>query len=324
MPRRSRAPTEHEWLRRLETRLGRGGRAVLVGPGDDAAVLRIGGATLLLTTDALVTGVHFEPDWLRPRALGERAYRVNASDIAAMGGRPLAAVMALEVPPAMRVTTLDSIVAGFVTAARHHGASLVGGNVSRGPVLAVTVTLLGLAGSRVVTRAGARPGDRVVVTGRLGAMGSAVRDRRRGRPTPLPRVPDRVAAGALLGRVATAMIDVSDGLVQDLEHVARASRVAIRLDASRIPIAAACRQRLGPDAVSFAVSAGEDYELVCTVPSRRLAELERLAPRFGCGLTRIGVVERGRPAVTIVGAGGRTLRPAIGGFDHLAAPGRRR
>jgi len=297
---------------------------VRVGPGDDAAVLRIGGATLLLTTDALVTGVHFESSWLPPRALGERAYRVNASDIAAMGGRPLAAVMALEVPRAVRVATLDGVVAGFVAAARRHGASLVGGNVSRGPVLAITVTLLGLAGARIVTRAGARPGDHVVVTGRLGAMGSAVRDRRRGRSTPLPRVPDRVAAGALLGRVATAMIDVSDGLVQDLEHVARASHVAIRLDAARIPIATVCQRRLGANAVRFAVTAGEDYELVCTVPSRRLAELERLAPKLGSGLTRIGVVERGRPGVSLIDAGGRTLRLAAGGFDHLAAPGRRR
>ena len=324
MSRRSRAPTEHEWIGRLTARLGRRDPTVLVGPGDDAAVLRIDDATLLLTTDALVTGVHFERGWLAPRALGERAYRVNASDIAAMGGRPLAAVMALEVPRSVAVATLDGIVAGFVTAARRHGAALVGGNLSRGPVLAVTVTLLGLAGPRVVTRAGARAGDHVFVTGRLGATGSAVRDRRHGRPTSLPRLPDRVAAGALLAGVATAMIDVSDGLVQDLAHVARASRVAIRLDAARIPVAAACRHRLGAEAPHFAATAGEDYELACTVPPRRLAALDRLASRLGCALTRIGVVEQGRPGVTVVGADGRPLRLPAGGFDHLAAPGRRR
>ena len=324
MPRRSRAPTEHEWIRRLQTRLGPQPPAVRVGSGDDAAALRIGGTTLLVTTDALVAGVHYRPGWLSPRALGERAYRVNASDIAAMGGRPLAAVMALEVPRGIRAATLDGVVAGFVAAARRHRAGLIGGNLARGPALAITVTLLGLADGRVVTRAGARPGDHIVVTGELGAMGTAVRDRRRGRATPLPRVPDRVAAGALLARVASAMIDVSDGLVQDLEHVARASGVAIRLAAARIPVAVACRRRLGARATAFALTAGEDYELVCAVPPRRLAALDRLAPRLGCRLSRIGVVGRGRPAVTVLDGDGRPLHLAGGGFDHLAAPPRRR
>ena len=305
-------------------RLGPPPRTVRVGPGDDAAALRIGGTTLLVTTDALVAGVHYRRGWLTPRALGERAYRVNASDVAAMGGWPLAAVVALEVPRGTRAAVLDAVVAGFVTAVRRHGATLIGGNLARGPALAITVTLLGRAGVRVVTRAGARPGDQVVVTGALGAMGTAVHDRRRGRRTALPRVPDRVAAGALLARVASAMIDVSDGLVQDLGHVARASGVAIRLAADRIPVASLCRRRLGARAMAFAVTAGEDYELACVVPRRRLAALARIERRLGCRLSRIGVVERGRPGVTIVDAAGRPLALGAGGFDHLAGPRRRR
>src|SRR6185369_1298658 len=185
---------------------------VRVGPGDDCAALRIGGKSLLVTTDALVDVVHFKRGWLSPRALGERAYRVNASDVAAMGGRPIAAVVAMEVPRGVSAATLDGIVAGFVAAARRHDAALVGGNLARGPALAITVTLLGLAPGRVVTR----PGDVVVVTGTLGATGTAVRDRRGGRRAALPRLPDRVAAGVALARVASAMIDVSAGLVQDL------------------------------------------------------------------------------------------------------------
>lgn len=324
MPLRSRAPSEHEWIRRLRARLRSFPAIVRVGPGDDTAVLRIGATTILITTDALVAGVHYRPAWLGPRALGARAYGVNASDVAAMGGRPLAAVMALEVPRGTPAAVLDGVVAGFVTAARRHGAVLVGGNVARGPALAVTVTLLGRAGSRVVTRAGARPGDQVLVTGSLGAMGVAVRDRRRGRRAPLPRVPDRVAAGVLLARVASAMIDVSDGLVQDLGHVARASGVAVRIVADGVPVASRCRRRLGAGATAFALTAGEDYELACTVPRRRLAALRRLERRLGCRLTRIGVVERGRPAVTVVDAAGRPLVLGPGGFDHLAAPRRRR
>jgi len=324
VPSRSRRLTEHEWIRRLVRGLPRPGRGVVLGPGDDTAALRIDGTTLLVTTDALVAGVHFRPGWFSPRALGARAYGVNASDVAAMGGRPLAAVMALEVAGDVTTATLDGIVAGFVAAARAHGAFLVGGNLTRGPALAITVTLLGRAGPRLVTRAGARPGDHVFVTGRLGAMGAAVRDRRRGQPAPLPRVPDRVGAGALLARVASAMIDVSDGLVQDLGHVARASGVEVRLEASRIPVAAACRRRAGAGALGLALAAGEDYELACTVPQRGLAALARLAGRLGCPLTRIGVIERGRPVVTITAPDAAPLRVAAAGFDHLAAPRRRR
>jgi thiamine-monophosphate kinase len=283
----------------------------------------VGRTTLLATTDALVEGVHFRAGWLSPRALGARAYGVNASDIAAMGGEPIWALMALEVPPHVRAATLDAIVAGFVAAARRHGAVLAGGNVTGGRNLAITVTVLGRAPGRVVTRAGARPGDRVVVTGRFGAMGAALRDRRAGRAAALPQVPDRVAAGRLLARVASAMIDVSDGLVQDLGHVARASGVAIRVDAASVPLAPALRRR-GRSGVTLALTAGEDYELACTVPQRRLAVLRRLADRLRCPLTPIGVVERGRPGVRVVEVDGTPVALERGGFDHLAGSKRRR
>jgi thiamine-monophosphate kinase len=302
-------------------RLG-GSPRLLVGPGDDAAALRLGRTTLLATTDALVEGVHFRAGWLSPRALGARAYGVNASDVAAMGGAPLCALMALEVPSSVRAATLDAIVAGFVGAARRHRAVLAGGNVTSGRNLAITVTLLGLAPGRVVTRAGARPGDHVVVTGRLGAMGAAVRERRAGRAAALPTVPDRVAAGRLLARVASAMIDVSDGLVQDLGHVARASGVGIRIEAVRVPLAATVRRR-GRAGLALALAAGEDYELACTVPQRRLATLQALTARLGCPLTPIGVVERGR-GVRVVDANGAPFALERGGFDHLAGSRRRR
>jgi thiamine-monophosphate kinase len=252
-----------------------------------------------------------------------RAYGVNASDIAAMGGRPRFAVMALEVPSGTSARTLDGIVAGFVAAARRHVASLVGGNVTRGPALAITVTLFGTAGARIVTRAGASPGDRVVVTGRFGAMGAAVRDRRAGRRTPLPAVPYRVRAGRALADVATAMIDVSDGLVQDLGHLARASGVAIRVDATRLPLARSLGGA-GRRAIELALTAGEDYELACTVPSRHVARLAGLAARVGVSITPIGVVEHGRPAVRVVDDRGRPFAVRRGGFDHLADRARRR
>lgn len=323
MPPASRAPTEHEWIRRLIRRLPRSGAGVEVGPGDDAAAIRVGGTTLLVTTDALVEGVHFRAGWLSSRALGARAYAVNASDIAAMGGRPRFALVALEAPTHLGARELDAIVAGFVAAARRHRVSLVGGNLTRGPALGITVTLIGRAGARTVTRAGARPGDRVIVTGRLGAMGAALRDRRAGRATPIPRVPDRVAAGLLLARVASAMIDVSDGLVQDLGHVARASGVAVRIDAAHVPLSRAAR-RAGGHVLELALTAGEDYELACTVPPRHVPAIARLADRLGVPLTPIGVVEQGPPHVRVLRPDGTTLALERGGFDHLAGSGLRR
>jgi thiamine-monophosphate kinase len=320
VPRRLRDVGEHEWINLLSRRLGgRSVAGVLIGPGDDAAVVRIGGAVALLTTDTLVEGVHFRDGWLAPAALGRRAFRVNASDIAAMGGRPISALVALEVQPTMAVNRLDAIMRGFVSDARRHGVALVGGNVTRGPHFAITVSMTGIASARVVRRRGARAGDQVFVTGSLGAMGLAVRGRLAGRRTELPTVPYRVDAAVALAAVASAMIDVSDGLVQDLGHVCRASRVAARIEAGRVPVAPACRRALGAGAAAFAATAGEDYELCFTVPPRRLPALDRLRRRLRCRVTRIGTIEAGRPIVRMVDARGRPLVLRHRGFDHLRA-----
>lgn len=315
MPRRRSVASEHGWIRGVIRSLGRPRGAVLIGPGDDAAALRAPAGTLLVTTDALVEGVHFRRPWLSPRALGARAFATNASDVAAMGGRPLAAVLALQVPRGIPASTLDGIVAGFAAAARAHRAPLVGGNLARGRELALTVTLLGVAGARLVTRAGARPGDHVFVTGALGATAAATAGRRAVR---LPPVPDRVRAGGLLARVASAMIDVSDGLVADAAHVGRASGATLWLAREHLPVAAACRRRFGRRAATVAATGGEDYELLCTVPSRRLPTLARLVPRLGCALTPVGVVVRGKGGATLIDGLGRPVPLRVRGFDHLA------
>jgi thiamine-monophosphate kinase len=286
---------------------------VLVGPGDDAAVVR-GGPTLLLTTDALVEGVHFRRAWLQPAALGRRAFAVNASDLAAMGGRPSFALLAVEAPGRLPVAVLDELVGGFAAAARRAGASLVGGNVAAGPRLALTVALVGEPGRRVVTRAGARPGDVLYVTGQVGAAGYAVARLRAGHRGRLVDVPDRLAAAARLARYAHAMLDVSDGVVQDTGQLCRASGVAAEIDLERLPVAAACRRGLGGRAAAFAATAGEDYELLLAVPPRRVRALARL--RLGCRLTAIGRVLGGRPRVRVLERG-RPVRLGRAGFDHF-------
>jgi thiamine-monophosphate kinase len=288
---------------------------VLVGPGDDAAAVRPTRRPLLLTTDSLIEGVHFRHGWASPAGLGRRAFAVNASDVAAMGGAPKYALVALEIPGRAPVAEIDALVAGFSRAARKSGARLVGGNLARGPHLAITVALVGEAPGRVVTRAGARPGDRLFVTGTLGATGLAVRRLIAGRRGSLPALSNRVPQGILLARVAHAMIDVSDGLVQDLGHVCRASGVAAEIELASLPVATACRRALGERAALFAASAGEDYELLVAIAPRQLPALARL--RLGCRLTEIGRVIRGRPAVRLLDRAGRPVRLPRGGFDHF-------
>ncbi len=317
--RRLRDLGEHRWIARLARRLDAAPASprVLLGVGDDAAAVRVGGRTLLLTTDALREGTHFRAGWLRPAEIGRRAFAVNASDLAAMGAVPRFALLALEAPPRIPVADLDALTAGFVGAARRAGAVLVGGNLTAGPGLAVTATLLGEPVGRIVGRAGARAGDALFVTGTLGAAGAAVRRLRRGRRARLPAPPSRLRAGAVLARVAHAMIDVSDGLAQDLGHLCRASGVAAEVELARLPVAPSCRRDLGRDARAFAATAGEDYELLVALPPRAARRSAPLARRAGCRLTCVGRVLAGRPRVRLLDGAGRTVRLARRGFDHF-------
>src|SRR5262249_23394538 len=165
--RRLRDVGEHAWIARLLRDLNghrRRGR-IVVGPGDDAALVRPGRRALLLTTDALIENGHFRAGWASPAALGRRAFRVSVSDLAAMGGTPAFALLSLEAPPRLAVRSLDALVRGFATAARASGATLVGGNVAASSHLAITVALVGEAPARVVTRAGGRAGDALYLTG---------------------------------------------------------------------------------------------------------------------------------------------------------------
>ena len=308
---------EHAWIAALLRRIPRTEtrHGVLLGAGDDAAVVRAGGRPLLLTTDCLIEDVHFRRAWLPPAALGRRAFGASVSDVAAMGGQARFALLAIEAPSRLSRAYLDAVVRGFRAAAARAGTRLVGGNLAGGRHLALTTAIVGTAPGRVVSRAGARPGDGLYVTGILGGSGLAVRSLRAGRRVPWPVPPLRLRAGLALARVAHAMIDVSDGLAQDLGHLCRASRVGaeVRLDA--LPLAPACRRALGTAAARFAATAGEDYELLVALPPAAEARL----PRVGCRLTRIGEVVAGAPRPRFVDAAGRAVRLAAAGYDHFPA-----
>jgi thiamine-monophosphate kinase len=298
------------------------GRDVILGPGDDCAIVQAGAERLLLTVDALVEGVHFRAGWLTPRQLGRKAFLVNASDIAAMGGAPRWCVVNLAAPRHTPVANLAAISRGVAEAARENGASLVGGNLSRGARLAVDVTLVGAAPRRPLRRSGARPGDLLYVTGQLGeaALGlRALQHDRRARGPAVQRFrqpPSRWRAGVWLAHsgAATAMIDISDGLAQDLGHLCAASRIGARIVLDRLP----CSPRVRRRGLSLALGGGEDYELLCAVPAPHRRRVERLAARFGFPFTGIGECRPAREGLRAVAAQGRAVALTGAGFDHFA------
>lgn len=323
----------------LAARLAGGGPAAAgqTGIGDDAAVLPLGkGQSLLVTVDTLVEGVHFERAFSSPAALGRKSLAVSLSDIAAMGGTPRWFVLSLGAPARTPVRVVRELYRGMLALARRADVHLVGGDTVASPAgLTVSITLLGTAApNEVVYRSGARPGDLVCVSGTLGdaALGLALlrRDPGRWRTTrPARRLcaPEaRVALGRELGRarIATAMIDISDGLVQDLGHIARASGVGARVHLDRLPLSRSFRTHCPACTENFwepVLSGGEDYELLCTVPPRRRVQLEQAAARAGTPVTCIGEITASAPGSVIVsGPGGEPVETRRTGFTHFSAP----
>jgi thiamine-monophosphate kinase len=296
------------------------GEGVRVGVGDDAAVLAPPrGESLVATTDAVVDGVHFDRRF-RPEEIGWKALAVNLSDLAAMGARPLWALVALGLEPGTPPARIARIARGLGRCARVHRVSVVGGNVTRARQLSLTVTALGSARpDRLLRRDGARTGDAVLVSGTLGdaALGlgrGAARSLVRRQRTPEPRI----ALGRALAGIATAAVDVSDGLVQDLAHLCRASGVGASVRLAELPLSPAYRRatRGRADPWAAALSGGEDYELALTVPVARVPQALRAARRVGATLSVVGSIVRGSGVQVVRCEGG--LHPPPRGHDHLA------
>jgi thiamine-monophosphate kinase len=318
---------------------------VLVGLGDDAAVVEIG-PSALLTTDSLVEGVHFHRDAAPARLLGRKALTVNLSDVAAMGGIGRYATVSLCLPPDVTLGWVDSLYDGLLERAAEAGVALVGGNVTRGrESIVVDVTLVGDAG-RLLLRAGARPGDRVVVTGRLGAAAEGVRLLAEGArldedgelaatgvwtesSTPAvvaclraqldPRPPLALARSIAERGIARAGMDISDGLSLDLTEICSRSGVGAVIEAAAVPVdpkAAGLERARGGDALALALHGGEDYQLLLAVEPEQIEEIGGLARVWGVEVAVVGEFVEGEPAVRIRdGSGERPLVP--GGHDHF-------
>ncbi|CAM4128042.1 thiamine-phosphate kinase [Nocardiopsis rhodophaea] len=251
---------------------------VILGPGDDAAVIKAPDQRVVATTDMLIEGRHFRRDWSSPRDIGHKAVAQNIADVEAMGARPTALLIALGVPTDLPVEWADEFAAGVADECATAGGAVAGGDTVRSEVLTVSVTALGDLGGRVaVRRDGARPGDVVAVAGRLGLSAAGLALLQRGLEGPAacvsehrrPRPP--YAEGARAARLgATAMLDISDGLVQDLGHICAASGVAVDLDSAALvplPELRAAAQVLAADPVELMLAGGEDHALAATFPA---------------------------------------------------------
>ncbi|HXJ63257.1 MAG TPA: thiamine-phosphate kinase [Actinomycetota bacterium] len=332
------ATTEDELVATLRRVFSGDHPGVRLGIGDDAAVVDTREGQAVLTADILVEGVHFDRSLISPRDLGAKALVANVSDVAAMGASPRFALVSLVLPPDADAAWAVELEGGVRAAGDEYALAVVGGDLSSGPVAVVSVAVVGeVAPGRFVTRSGARPGDRVVVTGVLGASagglalaratGVAVRRAQMSEPGRVlieahVRPVARVGEGQTLARAgATAMMDVSDGLAIDLGRICAASGVGARLRTADVPVAPELRQVadvLGVDPLGLALGGGEDYELLATMPPERVRDAAAaLDDRFGVRLTDVGEITEGGGLVA-VDADGREQPLQPRGWDHLA------
>jgi thiamine-monophosphate kinase len=289
--------------------------STLLGPGDDAAMVATPDGRVLASTDVLVEGVHFRLDWSTPEQVGRKAAAVNMADIAAMGASPTALLVGLCCPPDTPSLVAEGLATGLWAEAAAAGAGVVGGDVVSGSAVVLSVTVLGdLRGREPVTRSGARPGDLLALAGRLGWAAAGLAVLRRGFRSPVEVVgaqrvptPPYAAGPAAAEAGATAMIDVSDGLLADLGHVALASGVALDVRADAVPLARRLVEvaaALGADARRWVLTGGEDHALAAAFPAGTV---------LPAGWVEIGSVASGA-GITVDG------RPydGVAGWDHFA------
>lgn len=313
---------EFDLIQRIKDRIDPPAASVTLGIGDDAALLRLPpGQELAVTTDTLNSGVHFPGD-TAPCDLGWKALAVNLSDVAAMGAQPLWCTLALSLPRA-DATWIDAFLDGFCELAVQHQVVLVGGDITRGP-LSICVTALGGApAGHALRRDAARPGDDIWVTGTLGDAAAALAQLQAGGVADpalrarLDRPQPRVGFGLALRGLAHACIDVSDGLLQDLGHMCRASGVGAEVWLDRLPASPAFAARATPDTRhGEQATGGDDYELCFTAPPRQRETIAGLRVD-GISATRIGTATN-QPDVRALLANGDVWTAPRAGYAHFA------
>jgi thiamine-monophosphate kinase len=319
-----------DWLRkRFETQAGNS--RVVKAIGDDASVtVQSGGARLIATTDSLVEGVHFSLDYHDPYRLGRKALAISLSDVAAMGAAPLFFLSSVTVPGRVGAAFLDELYRGLGDMATERSTTLIGGNTASSMhEITLTTTVLGEAlPDEVVYRSSARPGDALFVTGMLGdsALGLKILSgglSRAGFEAQVERhlnPAPRLLAGRELAKrkLATSMIDVSDGLVLDLKRVAAESRAGAVVELDRVPLSAPFKRALEkePKLMELALAGGEDYELLFTASPEKAGEIKTLEKELGLAFTEIGRITDAGAGVKVIDRDGREVRLARDGYEH--------
>ncbi len=322
---------EFALIQRLAAALGRDApEALVAGIGEDAAVWRFGDGYLLATTDTLVAGTHFLPGVAPWADVGWKALAVNVSDVAAMGGAPLFALVTLALPPDTAVEAIDELYEGLRECAREYHVTIAGGDIVQAPQVSITVALLGRAEERdarplLLRRDAARPGDAIAVTGTLGDSAAGLRRLQEGaRPDdPLSRAHLRPHPSLVIGQKAATSgircgIDVSDGLLQDIGHICEMSGLGADVRADDVPLSHVLREAYPDDALALGCSGGEDYELVLVGPRDVLESLRANTDR---PLTIIGeMTENAARGSRLLDASGRELHLPQLGWDQLRRP----
>ena len=315
-------------IERIRTQVA-GRDDVLLGIGDDCcATVLPPGEVLLTTTDLLIEEIHFRRAWTDLFALGRKAVAVNISDIAAMGGTPQSLSLGLALPAELNPDDFDQLIAGILDAAKEYGAVLSGGDTCRSPGgLMLSVTVQGrIKPAQILRRSGARVGDLLYVSGTLGDSALALRELQAGR-TPhaaIARHHHQPIARLRLGqelaqrRLATALIDLSDGLRADLGHILESSGVGARVAAAKLPLSTLFRAALTaePGLLDLALAGGEDYELLWSAPPSAAAALAALGAELELPLTCIGEIVAGAGLV-VTAADGQEIFSAQVGYNHF-------
>lgn len=309
---------------------GKTGPGLVCGIGDDCAIARIAADEELLTTaDLLTEGVHFDLTWTDLFRLGRKAVSVNVSDLAAMAGLPRYLFLSLALPDSMTIEQIDQLLAGFLQACDEYDAVLAGGDTCRSAAgLTLSVSAQGTAArGRAIRRTGAGPGDDLYVTGSLGDSALALRQLQSGRqPDPflLGRHLDptaRIACGRALAAatVPTAMIDISDGLLADLQHLLDGSGVGAVIEQQNLPLSTPFRRELGvqPQLIELALAGGEDYELLFSAPEQAAEAVAEVSRHCQVPITRIGRIVSAGEGLRLLGPDGELPLPARRGYKHF-------
>ncbi|MDO9333460.1 MAG: thiamine-phosphate kinase [Dehalococcoidales bacterium] len=302
-------------------------RQLIVGIGDDAAVWHPRSPFQIITVDSLVEGVHFSLKTTTWQELGWKAIAVNLSDIAAMGGIPLYALISLGLPPDTKVEDIQALYDGMIAVTEKFGVAIVGGDTVGSPIVFISVTVVGCASNatgKVLTRSAAQPGDKIAVTNTLGASAAglamltrnlkfppeATTELRRAHLQPYPRVTE---GQKLVAHGVKAGMDISDGLVGDLTHICEMSRLGARLNIYLVPVSPVAKACFGDKALEFALNGGEDYELLFTAPAR---VIQRVKKALDCPVTVIGKITAKNPGkVMLIDKAGSPITLKKTGWD---------